>query len=140
MTSSDVLLYKTLLQTASSVPIPGSRELNDAFPHLRSLHRKKIKETLAMCYPEYAIIMDGTPIFAEADCVMIRVVHKETKKIHQLVVRLGLYAESLDGDTIAEHVVETLVGDVNVDNDKGLGLKLRNWRVSALDRASTNKK
>ena len=80
MTSSHVLFYKSLLQTASSIPIPGSRELNDAFPHLRSLHRKKIKETLAMCYPEYAIIMDGTPIFAEAECVMIRVVHKETKK------------------------------------------------------------
>ena len=62
------------------------------------------------------------------------------QKPHQLVVRLGLYAESLDGDTIAEHVVETLVGDANVDNDEGLGLKLRNWCVSALDRASTNKK
>ena len=79
-------------------------------------------------------------MFAEAECVVVRVVHKETKKINQLVVRLGLFSESLDGATLAKHITETLVGAPGDDEDEGLAMPLKNMRAVSIDRASTNKR
>ena len=83
--------------------------------------------------------MDGTPVFAEAECVMVRVVHRKTKRVHEFVVHLGLYAESLDGQTIAKQVIEAIVGNDN-EGVKSIGLKLKNWKATAIDRAGTNKR
>ena len=53
----------------------------------------------------------------EAPIGPINVVNRDTKKIHQLVVCLGLYTGTLGGDTRADHVVKTLSGDVSDDHD-----------------------
>ena len=113
--------------------------MNDNMPVLHALHMSKICQFLDQCHPEFTVIMDGTPCFAEAECVMIRVVHKRTGRIHEFVIHLGLYSESLDGATIAEHVSETLTRS-DTEEVRGLGLKLKHWKCTAIDRAGTNKR
>lgn len=114
-------------------PIPGRREMNDAIPVLRDLHMTKIRGLIAECYPEFTVIMDGTPVFAEAECVMLRFVHMGNRKIYEFVVHLGLYAESLDGNTIARHIADVLVGE-------RLSLQLKHWKATSVDRTATNKR
>lgn len=128
----DVLLFQVNLGPVSKVPIPGRREMNDAVPVLHDLHVSKINSVINHCYPEFTVVMDGTPVFAEAECVVLRFVHRTSHKIKELVVHLGLYSESLDGITIAAHV-----SDVLTDR---LSLNLRHWKAISIDRASTNKK
>ena len=128
------LYPQPLLGHISNVPIPGAREMNDNMPVLHALHMSKICQFLDQCHPEFTVIMDGTPCFAEAECVMIRVVHKRTGRIHEFVIHLGLYSESLDGATIAEHVSETLTRS-DTEEVRGLGLKLKHWKCTAIDRA-----
>ena len=70
---------------------------------------------------------------------MVQVVHKKTRRIHRLIIHLGLYAESLDGNTIAKHVSEALTRP-DTPELRGLGLKLKNWKATAIDRAGTNKR
>ena len=86
---------------------------------------------LSECYDEYALSLDGSPFFAEVECIVIRVVHKTTNKIHEFVIRLSMFTDSLDGETLAVHIVDTL---------KSLGLKLNHWYATSVDRAATNKK
>jgi hypothetical protein len=94
------------------------------------------------CFQQFSIIMDGTPIFAEAECLMVRLVHKTTWKIHEIVLHLELYAEALDGATVAEHVKASIEGKVNCadENKNPFGLLMRMLRATAIDRAETNKK
>lgn len=114
--------------------------MNDAVPDYHARQIDKVKTFIKECYPEFAMVADGTPTFAEAECVIVRVVHKHTKKIHQLVVRIGLFSESLDGATLAEHVTETFIGKAEDDQDNGLEMPLKNMRAASIDRASTNKR
>ena len=79
-------------------------------------------------------------IFAEAECVIIRVIHKKTYRIHEFIVRLSLFTESLDGATLAAHVVEVLCGESGDNQDKGLDKRLADLRAISIDRASTNKR
>ena len=117
----------------SNVPIPGRREMSDAVPVVRELHLSKIRELITDCYPEFAVVMDGTPIFAEAECVVLRFIHKRTYRILEFVVHLGLYTEALDGNTIAQHVAGILTGS-------RLYLDLSHWKATSIDRAATNKR
>jgi hypothetical protein len=128
-----VLLSKLLIGTMTTAAVPGRREMNAAIPVVRDLHLSKIRGIIADCYPEFTIIMDGTPVFAEAECVMLRFVHKTNKKIYEFVVHLGLYAESLDGNTIAKHVADVLTGG-------RLSLQLKHLKATSVDRAATNKR
>ena len=101
-------------------------------PDLANHHYSKIKELFAGSFPQFAIIMDGSPLFAEAEGLMIRVVHKKTFKIHTVVVHLELYQESLDGNSIAKHVKDAIAKDI--------GLQLKHMRATSIDRAGTNKR
>lgn len=56
------------------------------------------------------------------------------------VVGLELFAESLNGKTLAKHFVETLIGNPNDRKDHGLNLHLNNLIATAIDRASINKR
>ena len=124
-------LRQPLLSAVTKCHIPGRREMGDAIPVLHRQHLDKIKTTIAECYPEYTVIMDGTPVFAEAECVMLRFVHMKSKQIVQYVVHLALYAESLDGITIASNLTNAL---------HGLNLNLKKWKATSADRAATNKR
>ena len=60
----------------------------------------------------------------------LRLVHKETWRIIELVIHLKLYDEALNGEAIAKHILDAMA-EYNLDVTK--------WRVTMLDRASTNK-
>ena len=82
------------------------------------------------CYPEYGIIFDGTPTFAEAEAIKIRFVTFENE-IVEVLVRLALFDKKLNAENLAGHLLETIM--------LRLGLKLENWTTTQQDRASTNK-
>ena len=79
------------------------------------------------------MFMDGLSFFAEAECVVLRICNKKTRKIHRIVVHLELFDASLDGATLAQHVTGTLVRKPAFDNNAGLGLKLCDWHTTAID-------
>ena len=82
------------------------------------------------CFEEYAIVFDGSPSFAEAECINIRIVSKKWE-IYDFVVCLNLYAKKLCSEELARHIVDNV--------KKRLELELKNWLVSHQDRANTNK-
>lgn len=86
--------------------------------------------------------MDGTPVFAEAECVVIRVVDKTTFRIHELVLHLALYAGSLNGEAIAAHVFKALDSLKTIDAGGNVTFEVKptEWRATSLDRAKTNMK
>ena len=65
------IFNQDILQTATVDAVPGRRELNQAFPDLRSHHQRKLKAHYQKCFPEVAVILDGSPTFAEAECIII---------------------------------------------------------------------
>ena len=81
-------------------------------------------------YTEFSLTFDGTPAFAEAEAVIIRVVTKEFK-ILELLVRCNLFKKKLDGIKLANHIVSTITSR--------LGKELKEWISSQQDRAATNK-
>ena len=81
-------------------------------------------------YPEFSLTFDGTPAFAEAEAIIIRVVTKEYK-ILELLVKCNLFKEKLNGVQLANHIVSTI--------KSRLGKDLKDWIASQQDRASTNK-
>ena len=95
------------------------------------IHREDIEDLIKKCYGEFGLIMDGTPLFAEAECVVVRLVHQESFEIVELVIHLGLYSEALNGEAIAAHIMEAL---------KRYSLDMKKWRTAMMDRASTNKR
>lgn len=58
--------------------VPGRDKLEQRYPDLKNMHLDKIKVLVGECFPQYGIIMDGTPVFAEA--LMIRLVNLKTFK------------------------------------------------------------
>ena len=89
---------------------------------------------ISECYAEYSLTMNGSPFHAETEYIVTRLVHKKTNKIHEIVVH-----QPIDGATINQHTVETLTGESGEYDDKGLGMKLKDFCALALDRVSTNK-
>ena len=63
---------------------------NYAIPLRKSLIGE-MKELLNFCYSDYSISLDGTLSFAEAECIILRVVTKKT--ILEFVVRIALFKE-----------------------------------------------
>ena len=111
--------------------MPVNGEIQDRITDLHKWHQRKISETLNECFAQYGLCIDGTPIFAEAECVVIRLVHKKTFKIVELVLHLQLYAGGLDSQAIAKHI-EDAIAEYDF-------LEEKNCRVVMQDRASTNK-
>lgn len=84
-----------------------------------------------MSFPQFGIIFDGSPFFAESECVVARMVTKKDWEIKELLVHLGLYENSLDSDDIVGHVKTSI--------EDRLGADPKYWRTTMMDRASTNK-
>lgn len=124
------------------MPIPGRYEMNDAVPVLQDLHFSKISMIIADCCQQFTVIMDSTPVFPEAECVVICFVHKITNKIVEFVVHLGLYQEPLDGNTfvwhvaMAIHLFDMLLSFFLTGSQQSLSLD--NWRATSIDHAATN--
>ena len=89
-----------------------------------------IKVLLTRCRPQFSISLDGTPSFAEAECIMLRVVTRNLQ-IVELVVRIALFRNKIDANELANHIIKTI--------NLTLGLHMTDWLSVQLDRASTNK-
>ena len=92
-------------------------------------HIRKIIDIVANSKYEYGVIFDGTPSFAEAECVMLRLLTNNLN-IVDLVVRIGLFDEKMNNETLSNHLIETIQGRLNLD--------VKNWITSMSDCASTN--
>ena len=93
---------------------------------------EEIRETICgdACYDEFSICFDGTPSFAEAEAVAIRVVTKD-HHIRQFVIRVGLYDKKLDANNLKKHIIHAI--------KIRAGKKMKDWMATQNDRASVNK-
>ena len=78
----------------------------------------------------YSVTFDGTPAFAEAEAVIIRVVTMNFE-ILELLVKCNLFKQKLKGVELANHIVSTITERCAKD--------LKDWSCAQQDRASTNK-
>ena len=81
-------------------------------------------------FDEYSVTFDGTRSFTEAEAIVICCITKRWEVI-EVLVRCSLFKKKLNGLTLANHVIDTIVNRV--------GLHLKNWLSAQQDRASTNK-
>lgn len=109
--------------------VGGQRALADFVTSIFKDICEELKGHLKECYPSYAIVHDGTPVFAEALAVKVRVVNKNTLEIKEFLIHLGLFKKSLSGKDIKDEIVKAL---------EKFDLELKNWRVGSSDRASPN--
>ena len=96
------------------------------------LHRTlkmEIKHVLNRSFNQFGLIFDGTPSFAEAEAIKIRVVTKKYE-IMELLVKVACFQKKLNSNNIVNHIISTIQSD--------LLLHVENWRTSQQDRASTN--
>jgi hypothetical protein len=66
-----------------------------------------IRSLLDKSFPEFGLSLDGTPSFAEAECIIIRFVTKNFV-IMELVVRVGLFHMHLKHEDLAHHIVDCI--------------------------------
>ena len=97
---------------------------------LRQVLMNEMKDIFFKCHPEYSISLDGTPSFAEAECIIIRIVTKHLQ-ILELVVRIALFKEKIYANELSNHILKTI--------SVTMGLCLKDWVAVQLDRTSTNK-
>lgn len=95
-----------------------------------SILNLNVKYLHNQCCREYAVICDGTPSFAEAECINIRIESNDWA-VHELILCLNLFAKKLNGEELARHIIDTL--------QQRLQLSLKSWYTSHQDRAKANK-
>ena len=112
-----------------SIDIPMELVRDFAQPVSQSLVHES-RGVLNCCYGEFSISLDENPSFAEAECVILRIITKKSK-ILELTARLALFKNKLNSVKLAAHILQTI--------QRRLGLKISEWMSVQLDRASTNK-
>ena len=80
-------------------------------------------------FDDYSIIIDGTPSFAAAECIIVRIVSHHWD-IHEFVVSLGLFKKSLNGEQLASHIISSIINNIKQS--------LENMLALHMDRAKTN--
>ena len=98
---------------------------------LRKKQLKKIKWILDGCYSAFVSISDGSPLGANAEAIILRLVRISDNKIVEILISLQLFQATLKGEGIAVHLINEL---------KRFGLDLEEWRASIMDRAKNNQK
>ena len=81
-------------------------------------------------FDEFSITFDGTPAFAEAEAVVIRVVTKDYHVL-ELLVQCNLFDKKLNGSELGNHIIKTIIDRC--------GKELKDLIAAQQDRASTNK-
>ena len=81
-------------------------------------------------YQEFSVSFDGTPTFAEAEAIIIRVVTRDYH-IVELLVKCNLFKHKLNAKQLANHMLSTII-------DR-LGKDISDWIAGQQDRANTNK-
>jgi hypothetical protein len=59
-------------------------------------HNSGIAKLVANSFSQHALIMDGSPLFAKAECIIHCSVDKDLWKIKELVIDVGHFKKSLN--------------------------------------------
>ena len=81
-------------------------------------------------FAEFSLTFDGTPAFAEAEAIIIRVVTRDYH-IVELLVKCTLFRNKLNSKQLANHILSTIIERLKKD--------IKDWVAAQQDRASTNK-
>jgi len=73
--------------------------------------QQELKAVISECFPEFGIIFDGTPSFAEAEAVKIRLVRKDFVVI-ELLIKLSCFKRKLNSNNIVNHLIDTIEGEL----------------------------
>ena len=73
----------------------------------QTLHLDKVHRILENSEVGYGITFDDTPNFSNAECIMVRLLMLYFHII-TLVVRVGLFKNSLNYDEISNHIIDTI--------------------------------
>jgi hypothetical protein len=98
---------------------------------IRKMELNRIRSIIEQCHPEFATISDGTPTFAKAEAIKIRMVRRQDWKIMELLVSVKLFKSGLNGQNLAANFLNVL---------QSLPLDLKLWQFAVVDRAATNTK
>ena len=85
------------------------------------------------CFPEYALIFDGSSFGDETECVMVQLVHKMTWKIRRFVICIGLFDHSLNGQTTCDNTDQLVNGNLDNPDDTRFELRLNKCLAAAID-------
>ncbi len=125
------LLCQPFLGPLVNGHVPSRLEMGERITDVVAWHNSEIKKLMANSFPQYALIMDGSPLFSEAECIIHRFIDKDSWKIKELVVDVGLFKKSLSAQTLAQNIQSAVVTKY--------GLHLKDLCAVSLDQASTNK-
>lgn len=98
---------------------------------LRNVQRKSIRWIMSDCYRHFGTISDGSPLGANAEVIIVRMVRCSDLEIVDVVISVKLFESSMSGEGIAMLLLSEL---------QNYGLDLNYWRASMMDRASNNGK
>ena len=98
---------------------------------VRQMELERIRGTIEQCFPKFATISDGTPTFAKAEAIKIRMVRRQDWKIMELLISVKLFKSGLNGQNLAANFLNVL---------QSLHLDLSLWQFAVVDRAATNTK
>ncbi len=103
------LLCQPFLGPLVNGHVPSHLEMGERITDVVAWHNSEIKKSMANLFPQYALIMDGSPLFAEAECIIHRSIDKDSWKIKELVVDVGLFKKSLNAQTLAQNIQSAVV-------------------------------
>ncbi len=83
--------------------------MSERITDVEAWHNSEIAKSIAKSFSQYALIMDGSPLFSKAECIIHRFVDKDSWKIKELVVDVGLFKKSLNAETLAQNIQSAVV-------------------------------
>ncbi len=125
------LLCQPFLGPLVNGHVPSHLEMGERITNVVAWHNSEIKKLMTNSFPQYALIMDGSPLFDEAECIIHHSIDKDSWNIKELVVDLGLSKKSLNAQTLSQNIQSAVVTKY--------GLRLIDLCAVSLDQAATNK-
>jgi hypothetical protein len=118
------------LESWAGVTMGGRRALDSFAEILSVIWNAHIKKSLSkLCFPQFSTMTDGTPCFAAAEGMKLRVVTYDWM-IKEPLVSIKLLKKSPNAMELAHSFTTILQND--------LGLDIINWRAASMDRHATN--
>ena len=119
------------IEQISSKSIGHICNLSDTYaPMLHHHLMEEIVILLEKCYPQFGTVNDGTPCFAKAEAVALRVVSIDTFEIHDMLVSFDLLEGKLGATQHSHNILSGIISKAKRDP--------KYWRPSMQDRSATN--
>jgi hypothetical protein len=108
----------------------GRRALLEYCEMHHQIWKEHVKNSVnKLCFPQYSTMTDGTPCFASAEGMKLRVVTYDWW-IKEPLVSIKLLKKTPNGAELAHSILSILQEDLQLD--------LSNWRAASKDRHATN--